>query len=150
MKHVLTLITLLISQHAFSAENFFCFTTYTEQQMGWVEERAFVVNQKDPEIISDGYISSINLNKLTNKSRAQVELNFGPGIVNKGKSFNFEFVPAYAINPADNSKVVKNVVVSFNKTRISIPLHDSNVTIIYFPVIFKDAELEVRLECGLN
>ena len=149
MKKFIIGLTLMASMSSFGAEDFSCFSTYTNNQLGMAEEQSFQLNSKDSRIRSDGYITSVNLEKLLNEGDAKMEVNFGLGILNKGKTMEMTFKPIYAENSDSGEKILKSVSIKSGNLTVTVPLIKGEASVIEFPIAFGKDEQRVRLECGL-
>ncbi|MBC74849.1 MAG: hypothetical protein CME64_02420 [Halobacteriovoraceae bacterium] len=149
MKKLSLGLTLVASMSSFAIEDFSCFSTYTNNQLGMVEEQSFHINNRDSRLRSDGYITSVNLERLVSEGNAKMEVNFGLGVLNEGKTMQMTFKPIYAENPISAERIIKSVTVKSGELGVSVPLASGETTVIEFPVAFGEDEKRVRLECGL-
>lgn len=149
MKKLLVGMALLGSFSSFASSELSCFTHYTNKSTGLVSEQSFEINSKDPRINYDGYLASINLDSLRDGGKAEMNLNFGKGILNKGKSLSVELAPLYSENPESGERVLQEVMLITNAMEIAIPIDEGQYSRVKFSKVFGADEKNVEILCGL-
>lgn len=151
MKLLLAVSAILLCIQSYASNQLSCFTTYTTQNIGFIQEKTFATLEKDEAITVNGELISVDLNR---NNKSSITLAPSSDVNNTRAMMDLTFVPLNSYNHQDKSWHVKGISIVVNGVSVTHRFNEGNTTEINFAKEFiyrsgKKLNANVSLNCSV-